>query len=147
MAQFMSGEGALGTAGGMQALVDEVGAPRVAAALAGGLVGKAAGEAGWFYRLVGPQGRLVDDVTGALPPYDKFIVMGPVDADAVCARIKEATGLEAAVVDANDLGFVDVIGRTPDVPVDLVRQALRSNPAGNADEGTPLVLIRPAADR
>ena len=142
MAQFMSGEGALGTAGGMQSLVDETGALRVAAALAGGLLGKAAGQAGWFYRLVGPQGRLVDDITGALPPYDKFIVVGPTDADDVCRRILAATGLEAAVVDANDLGLVDVIGRTSGVDVAMVKEALRTNPAGNADESTPLVLIR-----
>jgi hypothetical protein len=142
-AQFMSGEGSLGTAGGMQALVNEVGVPRVAAALVGGVVGKLAGQPGWFYRLSGDSARLVDDVTGTLPPYDNFIVLGPDHADDVCAEILGATGLQAAVVDANDLGAVDVIGASPSVPHELVKAALRKNPAGNADETTPIVLIRP----
>jgi hypothetical protein len=106
-------------------------------------VGKAAGQAGWFYRLAGPQARLVDDVTGTLAPYDNFVVVGPIHSDRVCAAITEATGLQAAIVDANDLGKVDIVGCSPDVPRRLVCDALRSNPAGNGDESTPLVLIRP----
>jgi hypothetical protein len=38
-----------------------------------------------------------------------------------------------------------VIGRSAGVDEGLVVRALRSNPAGNADESTPLVLIRPHA--
>ncbi|MEZ5234379.1 MAG: hypothetical protein R2755_27755 [Acidimicrobiales bacterium] len=143
LAQFMGGEGALGTAGGMQSLMQDTGPWRVLGALAGGIVGKVAGQAGWFYRLVGEQGRLVDDVTGTLAPYDNFAVVGPLDSDAVCAAITAGTGLRAAVVDANDLGKVDIVGASDGVDHQLVREALRSNPAGNADETTPLVLIRP----
>ncbi len=142
-AQFMHGEGSLGTAGGLQALIDEVGAFRVVAALAGGATAKAVGRAGWFYRLVGEQGRLVDDVTGNLPPYDDMIVIGPKDAAAVCAAVTAATGLAFAVVDANDLGRVDVVGASDGVDHDLVCAALKANPAGNADETTPIVVIRP----
>ena len=127
----------------MRALMDEQGAWRVFGALAGGAVGKALGQAGWFYRLAGPQARLVDDVTGTLPPYDNFVVVGPAGADEVCAAITAATGLAAAVVDANDLGKVDVVGASAGVDHELVRAALTANPAGNADETTPLVLIRP----
>ncbi len=143
LAQFMHGEGALGTPGGMQSLMDEHGAARVGAALVGGALGKAVGQAGWFYRLAGEQARLVDDVTGTIAPYDRFVVVGPVNADAVCAAVTARTGLAAAVVDANDLGKVDVVGASAGVDHELVRSALRANPAGNADESTPLVLIRP----
>ena len=146
LAQFMHGEGALGTAGGMQALVDEHGALRVLAALAGGAAGKALRQDGWFYRLAGPQARLVDDVTGTLPPYDNFVVVGPERADDVCAAITAATGLAAAIVDANDLGKVDVVGATDGVPHELVKAALTANPAGNGDESTPIVIIRPLGD-
>lgn len=144
LSQFLSGEGSLGTAGGMEVLVEELGGLRVAAALAGGLAGKLVGRDGWFYRLAGPQARLVDDVTGSLPPYDRLVVSGPERADEVCAAVTAATGLAAAVVDANDLGFVDVVGASAGVPVELVVEALRANPAGNAAETTPLVLIRPS---
>ena len=143
LAQFMHGEGALGTAGGMQALIDEHGALRVLGALAGGALGKALRSPGWFYRLAGPQARLVDDVTGTLPPYDNFVVVGPAHADDVCAAITAATGLPAAIVDANDLGKVDIVGATAGVPHELVRAALTANPAGNGDESTPVVIIRP----
>ena len=143
LAQFMSGEGSLGTAGGMQALMNEHGTMRVIGALAGGVAAKAVGKPGWFYRLAGPQARLVDDVTGTLPPYDKFIVVGPERADEVCVRIAGGTGLAAAVVDANNLGKVDVVGFSPATDLGLVCDALRANPAGNGDEGTPIVLIRP----
>ncbi len=144
MAQFMHGEGALGTATGMQSLMNEHGSLRVMGALVGGAVGKAAGQAGWFYRLAGPQARLVDDVTGTLAPYDNFVVVGPAEADQVCADITAGTGLAAAVVDANDLGKVDVVGASAGVDHGLVCAALQANPAGNADETTPLVLIRPS---
>jgi hypothetical protein len=51
--------------------------------------------------------------------------------------------MDVAVVDANDLGFVDVIGSTAGVDAALLQRALRRNPAGNAEESTPLVLVRP----
>ena len=143
LAQFMSGVGSLGTRGGMQALINDAGTPRVLAALVGGTLGKAARQDGWFYRLAGPQARLIDDLPENIPPYDRFIVGGPLDGDGVCARITAATGLAAAVVDANNLGLVDVVGRSRGVSDELVIEALRSNPAGNADESTPVVLVRP----
>ena len=106
------------------------------------MVAKLAGQDGWFYRLTGEQSRLIDDVTGTLAPYDRHIVLGPVDADKVCADIEAATGLAAAVVDANDLGRVDLVGASSSVDHDLVKEALRPNPAGNTLETTPIVLIR-----
>jgi len=145
LAQFMSGEGSLGTAGGMQALMQTAGTARVVGALVGGAAAKAVGRAGWFYRLAGPQARLVDDVTGTLAPYDRLIVIGPDRADDACRRIAGGTGLAAAVVDANDLGKVDIVGASAGLDHDLVIEALRANPAGNADESTPVVLIRPIA--
>ena len=142
LAQFMSGEGSVGTGPGLQALVDEVGTPRVLAALTAGAAGKLAGRDGWFYRVAGRQSSLVDDVTGTLAPYDRLIVTGPRRAGEVCRRIRSSTGLGAAVVDANDLGAVDVIAASEGVEHGLIRRALRSNPAGNAAETTPLVLVR-----
>jgi hypothetical protein len=47
-----------------------------------------------------------------------------------------------AIVDANDLGEVSVLATSPGVEEELVEQALRKNPAGNAAEQTPIVLIR-----
>jgi hypothetical protein len=143
---MLGGEGSLGTAPGLQALIDQVGAPRVVAALAKGIAGKLRGRDGDFYRAAGPEAKLIDDVTGTLPPYDQFLVLGPADGERVVRDIASATGLEAAIVDANDLGAVDVLAATPGASADLIGTALRSNPAGNGAERTPLVLIRTTAE-
>jgi hypothetical protein len=133
----------LATACGLQSLIDLVGAPRVFLAFLGGMVTKPLGIKGMFYRLAGPQARLIDDVTGTIPPYDKFIVLGPDNPQSVCDQIRDETGLEVAVVDVNDLQRVKILAATNGVSYRFLEQALISNPAGNANEQTPLVLIRP----
>jgi hypothetical protein len=133
----------LATACGLQTLIDQVGTPRVFFAFLGGVGLRLLGQRGGFYRLAGEQARLIDDVTGTLPPYDQFIVLGPDNPQAVVDRIQKETGLSAAIVDVNDLQAVKVLAATPDVPHRFLETALRSNPAGNADEQTPVVLIRP----
>ncbi|NJO41283.1 MAG: F420-0:Gamma-glutamyl ligase [Cyanobacteria bacterium CRU_2_1] len=136
----------LATACGMQTLVDIVGAWRVLGAFLGGAIAKKIlNKPGVFYQLAGEQARLIDDVTGTLPPYDQFIVLGPENPQQLVDQIQEETGLAAAIVDANDLKAVKILAATPDVSLEFLEQALISNPAGNADEQTPLVLIRPPA--
>ncbi len=143
---FLSGKGSLGTAPGLQALIDLVGLRTVLWALIKGFGAKLANRDGTFYRTAGEQSRLIDDVTGTLAPYDRFVVLGPADAAAVCDRIWRATGIGVVVVDANDLGLVDVLAASDGVDRNLIVQALRSNPAGNGAERTPLVLIRGGAN-
>jgi hypothetical protein len=135
----------LATACGMQTLVDIVGPTRVLGAFLGGAIAKVLGKPGMFYQLAGEQARLIDDVTGTLPPYDQFIVLGPANPEEVVLQIRQATGLEAAIVDVNDLKAVKILAATPRVDHRLLTQALQDNPAGNADEQTPLVLVRPSA--
>jgi hypothetical protein len=133
----------LATACGMQTLVDVVGPWRVVAAFAIGAVAKVFGKPGVFYQLAGEQARLIDDVTGTLPPFDQFIVLGPENPQQVVEQIQRETGLAAAIVDANDLKAVKILAATSDLSITFLEQALRSNPAGNADERTPVVVIRP----
>ncbi len=136
----------LATACGLQTLVDVVGAWRVFYAFAlGALAKKFLNKPGMFYQLAGEQARLIDDVTGTLPPYDQFIVLGPDDPQQVVDQIQKETGLAAAIVDVNDLKAVKILAATAGVSQAFLEQALISNPAGNADEQTPVVLIRPAA--
>ncbi|MDX2099034.1 MAG: F420-0:Gamma-glutamyl ligase [Leptolyngbyaceae cyanobacterium bins.59] len=133
----------LATACGLQALVDIVGPWRVLFAFVVGSLAKVLGKPGVFYQLAGEQARLIDDVTGTLPPYDQFIVLGPDDPQQVVNQIRDATGLAAAIVDVNDLKAVKILAATSGVSTSFLKQALISNPAGNADEQTPIVLIRP----
>ncbi|MGB3187849.1 F420-0--gamma-glutamyl ligase [Lyngbya sp. PCC 8106] len=141
--QFFLPTSSLATACGMQTLVDLVGPTRVLLAFVGGAIAKILGQPGLFYTLAGEQARLIDDVTGTLPPYDQFIVLGPENPQQVVDRIQQETNLAAAIVDVNDLKAVKILAHTADLSTKILEQALRSNPAGNADERTPLVLIRP----
>ena len=134
----------LATACGMQTLVDIVGPIRVLIAFFGGSIAKILGKSGMFYQFAGQQARLIDDVTGTLPPYDQFIVLGPENPQEVVEKIQQATGLSAAIVDVNDLKAVKILAATSNVSHSLLEEALRTNPAGNADEQTPVVLIRPS---
>jgi len=133
----------LATACGLQALVDIVGPARVLFAFFVGAIAKLLGKPGVFYQLAGEQARLIDDVTGTLPPYDQFIVLGPQNPQQVVDQIKRETGIAAAVVDVNDLRAVKVLAASSEVSIPMLKQALLKNPAGNANEQTPVVLIRP----
>ena len=134
------------TACGMQALIDAIGAWRVFCAAVAGVVGRLFGKRGVFYRVAGEQAALIDDVTGTLAPYDQFITLGPTNAEEIVEDIRRYTGMEAAIVDVNDLsrrtGAVRILAATEAVDQGKLRQALLSNPAGNADEQTPIVLVR-----
>jgi len=133
----------LASACGMQTLIDDVGPARVLCAWLVGTALKLVGLKGWFYRLAGEQARLIDDITGTTPPYDQTIVLGPADSAAVCRQLAAELGVAVAVVDVNDLGRVKVLASSPGCDEALLQRALKPNPAGNANERTPLVLVRP----
>lgn len=140
---FFMPTSSLATACGLQALVDIVGPTRVLGAFLIGAIAKVLGKPGVFYQLAGEQARLIDDITGTLPPYDQFIVLGPENPQGIVDQIKQETGITAAIVDVNDLKAVKILAVSSGIEPNLLVQALISNPAGNADEQTPLVLIRP----
>jgi hypothetical protein len=128
----------------MEMAIREVGLPKILVATVAGIVGKARGKAGEFYRVAGRAVATIDDCTGTLPPFDKHVVMGPARGDQLVASLKAATGFEIAIVDANDLGKVDVLHLSDPTRFNAVVEALKPNPQGNAGEMTPIVLIRKA---
>ncbi|WP_017326674.1 hypothetical protein [Synechococcus sp. PCC 7336] len=143
---FFPSKTSLCSAYGMQTLIDSSNAWQVAIAFILGAAAKVLGKSGVFYALAGYQAALIDDVTGTIPPYDQFLVLGPAHPDRTVAEVKAQTGMETAIVDANDLKEVKILAATDGiVPARLIR-ALRENPAGNADEQTPLLLVRPQSD-
>ncbi len=126
----------------LEMAIREVGLPKILLATAAGIVGKLRGQSGEFYRIAGRGVATIDDCTGTLPPFDKHVVMGPARGDQLVSSLKAATGFEIAVVDANDLGKVDVLHLSDPSRQSAVVEALKPNPQGNAGEMTPLVLIR-----
>jgi hypothetical protein len=133
----------LATACGLQSLIDLVGPARVLMAWLIGALMKFVHIKGGFYRLAGPQARLIDDVTGSTPPYDQTIVLGPEDPEKVVSAMAATLGHGVAVVDVNDLGRVKVLAASKGCDLSLLERALKPNPAGNANERTPLVVVRP----
>jgi len=139
---FFHPTSSLATACGMQLLINRVGVTRITFALISGFLFKLFGIKGMFYRLTGSESSLIDDISGTVTPYDKSIVMGPLNADLFCKEVSKYLNIDVAVVDVNDLGGVKVLASSNKTVNKILKRNLISNPAGNGDEKTPIVLIR-----
>ncbi|MBV8263216.1 MAG: hypothetical protein JOY87_05250 [Candidatus Eremiobacteraeota bacterium] len=69
-------------------------------------------------------------------------MLGPKNPHIVAQTIAHVCGAHACVVDANDLGKAEVLGASAAIRADMVRYCLLSNPAGNSDQQTPLVMLK-----
>lgn len=125
----------------LQIVIDQVGAGRVTYAALAHVLGRLVGKRGVFYEILGEAIAAIDGYTGTLPPYERAIVFGPADPDRVCAELCAQYGYGFAVVDANDLRKAKALGVSPGLVRANVEQALLSNPHGNSDEQTPIVLL------
>tara|TARA_Y100001968_G_scaffold272642_1_gene264954 strand:- start:104 stop:1267 length:1164 start_codon:yes stop_codon:yes gene_type:complete len=132
----------LASACGMQTLINISGPTRVIISWFLGGVFKFFGIRGVFYRLAGEQARLIDDITGTTPPYDKSIVLGPKDTKSFCIKASKELQVNVAVVDVNDLGRVKILSTNNNNNIAIIKRVLSINPAGNANQHTPIVLIR-----
>lgn len=126
----------------MQLVMENVGTLKVLAAAAAGAAGRLIGRRGDFYRILGAAVAEIDGYTGTMPPFERHIVFGPTDPDAVAASIAQACGVAVAVVDANDLKKAEILGASDGVDRDFVRECLIDNPHGNSDEQTPIVVLK-----
>lgn len=141
--RFIPDQGSLASPHGMQSLMNVEGKWRVAGALFLGFLGKLVGQSGVFYKWGGEQTALIDDVTGTMPPFDKYIVYGPKDPQAVVKRLQERLGCFGAVIaDVNDLKRSRIVGVTDDVDGAKVAHLLLDNPFGNASQKTPIVILK-----
>ncbi len=139
---FFHPTSSLATACGMQLLINRIGVTRITFALFVGFLFKLVGIKGMFYRLTGSESSLIDDISGTVSPYDKSIVMGPLNADLFCKEVSNYLNIDVAVVDVNDLGGVKVLASSNKKVNKILKRNLISNPAGNGEEKTPIVLIR-----
>jgi len=139
---FFHPTSSLATACGMQLLINKIGVTRITFALIFGFLFKLFGIKGMFYRLTGSESSLIDDISGTITPYDKSIVMGPINGDLFCKEVSKYLNIDVAIVDVNDLGGVKVLASSNKTVNKILRRNLISNPAGNGDEKTPIVLIR-----
>ena len=139
---FFHPTSSLATACGMQLLINKIGVTRITLSLFVGFLFKLIGIKGIFYRLTGSESSLIDDISGTVTPYDKSIVIGPKDAELFCKQLSKHLNLDVAVVDVNDIGGVKILASSNKSVNKILKRTLKFNPAGNADEKTPIVLIR-----
>ena len=125
----------------MQLVIDQAGPRKVLFAVIAHVLGRLRGRRGVFYEILGEAIAAIDGYTGTLPPYERAIVLGPAEPDAVATTLAAALGVHVAIVDANDLRRAKVLGASPQVAREAVERALIGNPHGNGDEQTPLVVL------
>ena len=127
----------------MQCAIDEAGALRILFAAFVGGAGKLIGRSGDFYRIAGKQAALIDAAfTSPVPPYDQCVIKGPKEPEKEAWRIGKKVGYDVAIMDINDIGGSWVIGATKGVDVELLQKIMKDNPQGQADELTPICIIR-----
>ena len=139
---FFHPTSSLATACGMQILINKIGITRIIYALTIGFIFKFIGIKGIFYRLTGRESALIDDISGTTFPYDKSIVKGPINTKLFCNDLSKSLGIDVAIADVNDLGKVKILETSNKLNVKILERTLKSNPAGNDDQKTPIVIIR-----
>jgi len=139
---FFHPTSSLATACGMQILINKIGITRIIYALTIGIIFKFIGIKGIFYRLTGKESSLIDDISGTTFPYDKSIVRGPIKTKCFCNDLSKILGVDVAIADVNDLGKVKIIETSNKSNLKILERNLKSNPAGNDDQKTPIVIIR-----
>jgi hypothetical protein len=93
--------------------------------------------------VAGEQAAMIDAAhTSGVREFYECVIKGPQDPNGVAMQLKRKLGCEAAVVDANDIFGCAVVGASDELDIELVRQAMRDNPAGQGDEMTPIVVLR-----
>ncbi len=126
----------------LQIVIDNVGASKVVYAAIMQVLGRLAGKRGMFYEIMGGAIAAIDGYTGTMPPFERMIVFAPQNPDAFAQSVYELTGIACAIVDVNDLQKAKVLGASAGVNRDGVADALLSNPHGNGDEQTPIVVLK-----
>jgi hypothetical protein len=128
----------------MQCAIDEVGAPRIVRASIAGAWGKLRGRSGDFYRVAGKQAAMIDAAhTSGVREFYECVILGPKDPDGTAQLLSDSLGFPVAIVDANDIFGCAVVGACRGLDVELVRVAMKDNPAGQGDALTPIIVLRP----
>lgn len=146
IARFAHPDASVSAPRSMQMAIREVGLLRILLAAAAGLVGRVIGKRGLFFKVAGHSVAEIDDSGGTMPPYDRSIILGPANPHAVARRVWKETGLWTLILDVNDKGFVDVLGSSLPLSPEkerAIKDLLKTNPFGNDDQQTPLIVIKP----
>jgi F420-0:gamma-glutamyl ligase-like protein len=131
----------------MQVAMNSAGRFRMLVAAAVAAVTRPFGIKGLFYKIAGRDVAALDGFeTDGFQDYNEMAILCPEDSNAVCEDIRQKTGVDCMIVDANDLG-VEILGVGKNIPysVEQLRELIRDNPTCQEDECTPILLIRQAS--
>jgi hypothetical protein len=132
----------------MQVAINMAGLPRIFFAGFLSILGKVIGKRGVFYNVAGHQINEIDGFYGeAFKEYSQMGILGPIDGDGWCQRIKVKYGFNNIIADVNDLGG-NILGRNDDLigKDKLMLEILKDNPAGQGEQQTPIIVLRKVND-
>ena len=128
----------------MECALQECGVPRILFAAAISVIGKKIfHKKGWFYSVAGYRARSIDGPChNTIPPYNQYVVLGPLKPEKVAMQIKEKLGYDVCIVDINDLEGQILGTSSKDLDKKLYARILKDNPLGQDDQQTPMGIIR-----
>lgn len=127
----------------MEMALRECGVLKILFAAAVSFITKLFGRKGDFYRIAGYRASSIDGPTpNTLPPYNRYVVLGPDEPDKVAHDISESIKAEVAIVDMNDLGGNILGTSSKSMDRKMLLGVLRDNPLGQCSEQTPIGIIR-----
>ncbi len=128
----------------MECALRECGTLRILFAAAVSVIGKKLfKKKGWFYSVAGYKARSIDGPChNTIPPYNHYVVLGPVKPDQVAAEIKDRIGFDTCIVDINDLEGQILGTSSKALDKHLYARILKDNPLGQDDQQTPMGIIR-----
>lgn len=141
-----AGPGA-GTPHKMQLIIMICGLPRVLLAAFCSAVTKLFGKKGVFYKVCGHEVEGIDgliDYDISFKEYVNYGILNPENPSGVCNEIQQKLGIPCMIVDACDIS-VAILGKSDGVtlPDETLAEIVRDNPAGQDDQHTPIILVRP----
>ena len=128
----------------MECALREVGVLRILFAAAVSVIGKKIfHKKGWFYDVAGYRARSIDGPChNTIPPYNQYVVLGPLNPGKVAKSIKEKIGYDVCIVDINDLEGQILGTSSKNLDKNLYARILKDNPLGQDDQQTPMGVIR-----
>lgn len=135
----------------LQLAINMKGAPLILWGSFLGALGKLFGKHGVFYEVVGQDVAGIDGfyMHSSFETYHDLAVLNPENPNGACEKITEALGINAMIIDANDIS-VEILGTSPALRAlseEFLCETVRDNPAGQDDELTPFIIIRDIKDK
>ena len=132
----------------MECALKEVGLLRILFAAGVSVIGKKLfHKKGWFYSVAGYRARSIDGPChNTIPPYNQYVVLGPLNPEKVAKSIKERIGFDVCIVDINDLEGQILGTSSKKIDKKLFAKILKDNPLGQDDQQTPMGVIRTVSE-